>query len=33
MVFNKCPSQDFICIKIGEVVITWHLHYRLDRKT
>ena len=33
MVFNKCPGQDFISIKIGEFVFNWHLNYRLDRKT
>ena len=33
MVFNKCPGQDFICIKIGEVIFNWNFHYRLDRKT
>ena len=33
MVFNKCPDQAFIRIKIEDVAFNWPLRYRLDRES
>lgn len=33
MVFNECPDQDLVRIKIGEVVFSWHMHERHAGKT